>query len=615
MKMALIDLPWLLPPPEDFKARCDALGGGVASGGDLRSLSGLALNLNQMTRLHKAMARIEDFSPLSPLRLATLSNGTTDFMTSAIAVSALRHGIAVDLVDVPFGMVAQQAFDANSKLYQGKPDVVLLALDHRELPLGKNADEALAHVEAICQAISETCGALIIVQTLAAVPEPLFGNFDSLYGPSPRARIESFNAGLLQMVEQGSQVLLDVAVIAATAGLDKWHDPVQWYLAKLPFAQTCLPLYADYVGRLLGAVKGKSRRCLILDLDNTIWGGVIGDDGLDGIVLGQGDPAGEAFLAVQRMALTLRDRGIMLAVCSKNTDEIARQPFREHPEMLLKEEHITVFQANWEDKASNIEAIAAELNLGLDSLVFLDDNPAERAQVRAALPDVAVPEIPGDPAFYPRILAAAGYFDAISFSSEDGDRVAQYQANAKRLEVKSKSRDLGDYLGSLDMVLTVKPFDDIARPRITQLVNKSNQFNLTTRRYTEQQIADFEADEKTRTFQARLEDSFGDNGIICIVICQVRDEVWEIDTWLMSCRVLGRRVEEALLNTIALAAKTEGARFLNGLYIPTPRNELIKDHYQKLGFEFLEQQDDGAFLWRLDLALFTEIDVPLRVNK
>ncbi len=614
MKTAVIDLPWLAPPPEDFKARCDELGGGAPCGGRLRSLAGHALNLNQMTRLHKAMGRIEDFSPLTPLRLATLSNGTADFTTAAISASALRHGIAVDVVDVPFGMVAQQAFDVNSDLYSGKPEVVLLALDHRGLPLGESADEALAHVEAVCQAITETCGALVIVQTLAAVPEPLFGNFDSLYEASIKARIEAFNAGLVRMVRNGPQVLLDTAAIAATVGLDKWHDPVQWYLAKLSFGQTCLPLYADYVGRLLGAIKGKSRRCLILDLDNTLWGGVIGDDGLDGIVLGQGDPAGEAFLAVQRMALSLRDRGIMLAVCSKNTDETARRPFREHPEMLLKEEHITVFQANWEDKASNIEAIAAELNIGIDSLAFLDDNPAERAQVRAALPDVAVPELPSDPALYPRILAAAGYFDAVAFSQEDRDRVAQYQANAKRLKVKSKARDLGDYLGSLNMVLTVKPFDSIARPRITQLINKSNQFNLTTRRYTESQVAAFETDANVRTFQARLEDTFGDNGIISIVMCHAGGDAWEIDTWLMSCRVLGRRVEEALLNTIAKAAQSEGVRFLNGLYIPTPRNELVKDHFKKLGFERIEHQDNDTTLWRLDLSVFKTLDVAMQVK-
>jgi FkbH-like protein len=614
MKTAIIDLPWLIPPPDDFKARCASLNGDTPGGGPLRSLANHALNLNQITHLRKTMERVEDLSPLTPLRLATLSNGTTDFMIPAMAVSALRHGIAVQVANVPFGMVAQQAFDPNSELYRGNPDVVLLALDHRGLPLQDSADAALAYVKDLCRAITETCDALIIVQTLAPVPEPLFGNFDSLYDASTKARIEAFNAGLVRLVAGGPQVLLDAATIAATVGLDTWHDPVQWYLAKLPFAQTCLPLYADYVGRLLGAARGKSRRCLILDLDNTLWDGVIGDDGLDGIVLGQGDPAGEAFLAVQRMALALRDRGVILAVCSKNNDEVARQPFRDHPEMLLKEEQITVFQANWEDKASNIEAIAANLNLGLESLVFLDDNPAERAQVRAALPDVAVPEIPADPALYPRILAAAGYFDAITFSSEDSDRVAQYQANAKRQEVLVKARDLGDYLCSLNMVLTVKPFDSVARPRITQLINKSNQFNLTTRRYSEQQVAAFETNADIHTFQARLEDSFGDNGMISVVICRANDEVWEIDTWLMSCRVLGRRVEEALLNTIVKSAEKEGAKFLHGLYCPTPRNELVKDHFKKLGFEFAERKDDDTKIWRLDVSSFKSKDVPIRIT-
>ena len=305
----------------------------------------------------------------------------------------------------------------------------------------------------------------------------------------------------------------------------------------------------------------------------------------------------------------------MLAVCSKNDDALARKAFREHPEMLLKEEHFTIFQANWEDKPSNIEVIAKAMNLGLESLVFLDDNPAERAQVRAALPEVAVPELPMDPAFYPRVLLSAGYFDAVSFSDEDRSRVAQYQANAKRVEVQSKARDLGDYLASLDMVLTVRPFDQASRARVTQLINKSNQFNLTTKRYTENQVAEIELNEKVYTIHARLHDAFGDNGIISVVICRVEDEVWDIDTWLMSCRVLGRRVEEAFLNTVAAAAKRAGARYLRGRYIPSPRNELVANHFQKLDFELLDRQADGSSLWQLALASRKLTVVPIRVDE
>jgi FkbH-like protein len=235
-----------------------------------------------------------------------------------------------------------------------------------------------------------------------------------------------------------------------------------------------IPLYADHVARVLAAIRGKSRKALILDLDNTVWGGVIGDDGLEGIKIAQGDATGEAHLAVQRLALDLRARGIVLAVCSKNTDEVARGPFLKHPEMLLKLDHIAVFQANWNDKASNIAAIAEELSLGLDAMVFLDDNPVERGLVRKLLPQVAVPELPEDAAHYARTLAAAGYFEAIAFSKEDLMRAGFYQDNAKRAELQNKVGGVEAYLASLNMTITFQPFDSLGRARIVQLINKSN---------------------------------------------------------------------------------------------------------------------------------------------
>ncbi len=615
MKFGVTNLPWLAPAPADFKERCTAIAADPEPGGMmLRQLATHGLDNNQLTRLYKALPSrgIED--SLKPLRLAILSNGTADFLKPALTATGLRHGLALDVTEVPFAQVAQQVFDPGSGLYRARPDVVLLALDQRGLPLHQGANAALSYLKELSEAISKTCGATVIVQSLAPIPEPLFGNFDALYEFSEIAQTTAFNHCLVELVRREQIFLLDVAQLAATVGLDHWHDPVLWYLAKLPFSQNALPLYADYVGRLLGALVGLARRCLVLDLDNTIWGGVIGDDGLDGIILGQGDPAGEAFLAVQQMALALKERGIILAVCSKNEDDTARQPFRKHPEMLIKEGHITVFQANWEDKASNIEAIAKSINIGLDSLVFLDDNPAERAQVRAALPMVAVPELPLDPAYYPRMLLSAGYFDAVSFSEEDRARVSLYHADAKRLQVKTKTRDLGEYLASLDMTLTVKPCDGASRSRVTQLINKSNQFNLTTRRYTEVQVKAFERDDAIRTFQARLRDSFGDNGIISVAICRAAGEDWEIDTWLMSCRVLGRRVEEGLLNTIVAAAKVGGAKRLVGRYIPTRRNNLVKDHFSKLGFASAGEDQDGASLWRLDLPSFVPKIVPMVIE-
>jgi FkbH-like protein len=350
----------------------------------------------------------------------------------------------------------------------------------------------------------------------------------------------------------------------------------------------------------------------VLDLDNTLWGGVIGDDGLDGIVLGNGSAKGEAFLAVQRFALALHGRGVVLAVSSKNQDEIARLPFRSHAEMLLKESDISVFQANWQDKASNLRVIAEKLNIGTDALVLLDDNPAERALVRREMPEVAVPEVSADPTDYPRLLAWAGYFDAVSLSREDAERGRYYEQNARRAELASSATDMDGYLASLDMEMTVSPFGPQGRSRIHQLINKTNQFNLTTRRYSEHQVEAFEIDPQALTFQIRLRDSFGDNGMISVVIGVADGETLEIDTWLMSCRVLNRGVETAVLGVLAAAARARGFSALRGVYAATAKNGLVRAHYQRLGFT-RSGGDEERSVWVLPLGGFADTSKHIRV--
>jgi FkbH-like protein len=353
---------------------------------------------------------------------------------------------------------------------------------------------------------------------------------------------------------------------------------------------------------------------LILDLDNTVWGGVIGDDGLEGIHVAQGDARGEAHLAVQRLALDLRLRGIVLAVSSKNTDEVAREPFEKHPEMLLKLEHLAVFQANWNDKATNIQAIADELSLGLDSMVFLDDNPVERGLVRKLLPQVRVPELPEDAAYYARTLAAAGYFEAAAFAGEDLKRAGFYQDNAKRANLQKQIGGVDAYLASLDMTITFQPFDATGRARIVQLINKSNQYNLTTRRYTDPEVTEAENDPDVFTLQVRLGDIFGDNGMISVVICRQEEAgVWEIDTWLMSCRVLGRKVEQMVLREVLEHARAAGIEKLSGTYRPTDRNKLVVDHYAKLGFAKVEEHASGFTRWELQVREADTQGAPMKV--
>lgn len=625
-------LAWLPPKPDDFSARCRALlAEDAAVPGDfgrrVQALAKFALDENSLNRLAKAIAQARaagrSLVPLTPFRLGVLSNTTSHFLVPALIATAARHGIDLECEEADFDQVIQEALNPDSMINRGKFDAVLVAIDHRGLPLRAVSGDAAAANRVVAEAMQQLTtvregiraysNALCIVQTLARPPETVFGSFDLTLPGTLRNLIDQFNRALAEDVAGSKDVLLDVAQLAETVGLANWHDPQLWNIAKLPFANAYIPLYVDHVCRLIATLRGKSRRCLVLDLDNTVWGGVIGDDGLEGILIGQGDATGEAHLDVQRTALALRDRGIVLAVSSKNNDDVARRPFKEHPEMLLKEDHLAVFQANWSDKASNITAIAEELALGLESFVFLDDNPAERNIVRQTIPQVAVPELPADAAYYARVLLASGYFEAIALSDEDRKRATFYQDNARRVALQKNVADIGSYLHSLEMVMTVQPFDEIGRSRIAQLISKSNQFNLTTRRYTEVEVAEAECDPDCMTLQIRLADTFGDNGMICVIICRRTGRTWDIDTWLMSCRVLGRRVEEATLQEILFQARRHGIEILVGTYRPTERNSLVEKHYEKLGFSLVDKQADGTTVWRLDVASTPVIDLPMKV--
>jgi FkbH-like protein len=592
-------------------------------GAAVQRLATHALGEAQSVTLGRAVKRLREagasLAPMSPFSLAILSNTTFDFIAATLPAAAARHGVALDVWLAPLGQIEQEAFNPGSELYAARRDAVLLGVDHRWLGLEGAAlqadpearvQEALERLRGVVGAIAQA-GSTAIVPTLAAPPGSLFGSYDRRVARSARAMADRINAALPALCAETGAVLLDVAAVAELVGLARWSDAPAYNLYKLPFASDAVPLYCDHVGRLLGAMRGKSRKCLVLDLDNTCWGGVVGDDGLEGLCIS--GPEGEGFLAVQQTALDLKARGVVLAVCSKNNDETARSAFREHPDMLLRESDIAVFQANWEDKPSNLEAIARTLEIGLDALVFLDDNGAERAQVRAALPMVATPELPADPALYSATLLAAGYFEAVAFSEEDRLRSESYAANAQRAEVLSRSRNLEDYLASLDMEIGFAPFDAVNRARIAQLINKTNQFNLTTRRHTEAEVAAMERGGAAFTLQARLSDRYGDFGMIGVIIAnEAAASTWEVDTWLMSCRVLGRQVEQAMLAELAAAASAAGVTTLAATYVPTPKNGMVADHYDKLGFTREAETADGVRRYSLDVASFRPVSLPFR---
>jgi len=610
-------LPWLPPAPEDFRALCDAARDAPET---LASLASHSLDMNQLTRLRRTLEDIDDGVDLGleNFKLGFVSNGMIDLLVPGLIASALRYGIRLSVVTTEFGRTIEESLEAGSAINRSRPDAVLHAIDHRGLPLqgSSPADtdpvvESIQFLSAIGDGFSRHCGASVIYQTLPAPPEAPFGSLDLTLPGTTRRSIAEFNLRLAEKVAQESSYLLDVERIALMVG-GGWHDPVQWNLARLAFAPHCIPLYCDHVARLIAAIRGKSRKCLVLDLDDTLWGGVIGDDGLEGIVLGEGDPLGEAFRAMQTAALALRERGVLLAVCSKNEEEAARAPFRDHPDMVLREDDITVFFANWDDKATNLKRIADALNIGLDALVLFDDNPAERAYVRSILPEVAVVEVPNDPSYYVSALLAAGHFEAVSFTDDDRKRALQYRVEADRQALQVATGDLSDFLASLDMKAVCTPFDPIARRRVAQLINKTNQFNLTTRRYTEADIQQMEVDPDIFTLQTRLSDRFGDSGLISVAICRQIETTWEIDTWLMSCRVFGRRVEELVFREIIRDARERGIGRLVGRYRPTKRNALVEHLLEQLGFDAISS-DGGESLWQLDPNAISLPEPPIEI--
>ncbi|MBV8494550.1 MAG: HAD family hydrolase, partial [Alphaproteobacteria bacterium] len=562
-----------------------------------------------------------------PVRLALLGSATMAHLHAGIRVAGLRRGLWITVYENDYGQYWQELADRHSALHAFRPNAVLLALDPHHLTAGLRAlaGEAEARERLLewqerlrqCWELArEAFRCPVLQQTPLPVHPPLLGNNEHRLAGSPAAFIASFNRELRALADAESADVVALDARAARDGIRAWHDPALWHRAKQEVSPAAAPIYGELVVRLLAAKQGRSAKCLVMDLDNTLWGGIVGDDGLEGLVLGQGSALGEAFAAFQDYARDLSRRGIILAVCSKNDEPNAWEPFDKHPEMVLKRQDIASFVANWDDKPANIRAIAEELNIGLDSLVLIDDNPFERALVRRELPMVAVPEVGDDPATFAQTLADAGYFEAAAVTEEDKTRGAQYQENRQREHLRASATDLGSYLRSLEMELLWRRFDRVGLQRTVQLINKTNQFNLTTRRYSEEEVVAVMDDPRAFGLQLRLVDRFGDNGIIAIVIGRLAgSDDLVIDTWLMSCRVLGRQVEPTTLNLVAAAAKGLGASRLVGEYIPTAKNSMVKEHYPKLGFAPLEGGSDGSARYGLDLAGFVPAETFIAVRE
>ena len=549
---------------------------------------------------------------LTPIRVSLLGTNTLDHFSESLRLFLGLEGLDAEIQITEFNTIEQNVLDPSSELYRFKPEFVWFFSTYRDVAPPPPPSASTADIEDAVQSevrrlsnlwahVKKNSKAFILQNAVDVPAWRQLGHFESSVAWAEASFLRAVNLGLTRHLEPGVAVF-DLDHVASLFGKRNWVDERYWYHSKHAFSLDANALVAHNGAKLIASSKGLAKKCLVLDLDNTLWGGVIGDDGLGGIKLGNGSD-GEAFVDFQKYCLELKRRGVILAVCSKNEEANAREPFVKHPDMVLKSNDIACFVANWKNKAENIRQIAATLEIGLESFVFVDDNPVERGLVRDLLPMVAVPEMPVDPAGYIRALDEHRFFETVTFSEEDLQRGEMYRGNAERKSLREQITDINEYLKSLNMKAVAKDFDDFHVPRIAQLINKSNQFHLTTTRYSESEVKTFMADPNTVGRYYKLTDKFGDNGLISVVILKWHPQEKElvVDTWLMSCRVLSRGMEQFVQNDIVAQARRLGARTITGRYLPTAKNKLVLNHYRDMGYKRVSE-DNGATTWAMDVG-------------
>ncbi len=538
----------------------------------------------------------KNFTGFKPSKVAVLGDTSTQFLTQALRAMGYEKGLDLNVWETDFNQIERQIYDAASELYHFNPDIIILFQSAHKL-LGKYnklspenhcllASAELTSIENYCATLSERLPAKVIYYNYTEIDDNVFGNFANKTPSSFLFQLRKLNYELMEFAAQHAGFYVcDLSAIQNQVGKATFFRPAVYVNTEMVLNINILPLVAAKTIDLINALQGSFKKCLILDLDNTIWGGIIGDDGIENIQLGTLG-IGKAFTEFQYWIKKLKNRGIIIAICSKNTESVAKEPFENHPDMVLQLNDIAVFMANWENKADNIRQIQNILNIGFDSMVFLDDNPFERNMVRQNIPQICVPELPEDPADYLEFLYNLNLFETASFSDEDVQRTTHYKMEAQRKMVQQHFINEDDFLESLHMLSLVETFNKFNTPRVAQLSQRSNQYNLRTIRYTEADIKLLSASENYFTFAFNLEDKFGDNGLICVVILhKENNQTLFIDTWFMSCRILKRGMEHFVLNKIANFAKENAYVYLKGEYIPTSKNEMVSNHYKNLGFE------------------------------
>lgn len=553
----------------------------------------------------------KDLNAFPVVKVAVVGDTATQLLCTAIRGMGVERGYNIDLYEAEYNQVERQLLDPTSDLYQFDADfIVLFQSTHKfgEHHAMLSAEEQASLAEDRLNFVASVCanptleGKKIIYFNYPEIEDTIFGSYANKIASSFTYQVRKLNYELMNLSQQYQNLFIcDIAGIQNKFGRDMMFAPNVYTSTEMILSMDALPYVASRVMDIVCAVKGQFKKCLILDLDNTVWGGVIGDDGIEGIQLGHGLGIGKAFTEFQMWVKKLKQRGIIICVASKNNEDTAKEPFEKHPDMVLKLSDIAVFQANWETKVDNIRTIQGILNIGFDSMVFLDDNPFERNMVRENIKGIIVPELPEDPAEYLEYLYSLNLFETASYSVADKDRTKQYQVEAKRVSLSKTFTNEADFLKSLNMVSSVSGFTKFNTPRVAQLSQRSNQFNLRTVRYTDADIEALANDPDVIDLSFTLEDKFGDNGLIAVIIMKPLDkESLFVDTWFMSCRVLKRGMENFTLNTMVKKAKSAGYKKIVGEYLPTAKNKMVEHHFPDLGFKKIEGSDTDLYELEVD---------------
>jgi len=547
-------------------------------------------------------------------RIAILGGSTTTDIKNLLEIFLLYAGIRPEFYESDYNKYYEDSAFPNVKLDKFQPEIVFVFTSIVNLLYKPTFMDTVDTVEKKLQAeyeryeiiwgnLKEKYQAVIIQNNMELPYEMFLGNLDSSIKQGTRYFIDELNEKFARYARGNTNFYIhDIHYLAAQIGLLNWHNRFQYHAYKFAVNYDVIPIVANNMVKIVKSIFGKNKKCLVLDLDNTLWGGIIGDVGVENIQVGHETPQAEAYIEFQEYVLLLKKRGVILAVCSKNEFSIAKAGF-EHPDSVLKLDDFICFKANWQPKNLNIREIAQEINIGLDSMVFIDDNPAERQLVRDTLPEVAVPEVDSTDIFsYVRAIEGNGYFEVVSISKEDLKRNATYKENQQRVGLQKQLASYDDFLQSLDMHAEIKSFKKIYFDRIVQLINKSNQFNLTTRRYTLADIEKIAQDDKYMTLYGRLQDKFGDNGLVSVIIGEKKEKELHIDLWVMSCRVLKRDMEKAMMDVLIGQAQIAGFSKITGYYYKTVKNKIVSEMYKDFGFNLIRRTGEDT-VWCLNLDI------------